>query len=78
MPWVKELNDSSIERVTACQVGAFVTIAVQTGKSQIVRVRAPTVLARNDVINVEREWIGIDRQMTVLASMVRSLACLLR
>lgn len=74
MPWVKELNNGSIERVAACQVGTFVAITVQTGKRQIVRVRAPTVLARNDVINMEREWIGIDRKMTVLASMISSRA----
>ena len=53
---VEERRDLASGRVKACEVRAFVAIAVAASQREIVQMRRATVLLSDDVIQVEREF----------------------
>jgi hypothetical protein len=70
---MEKLNQFSIQRIKTSQIGAFMPIAMQTSQRQIVQSSKATMLAWNDVINVEVEGEKSGSKMTLLAAVGRSL-----
>jgi hypothetical protein len=72
LAWVEQGHKSVAEGVKGRQIGAFRTVAWQTGHRQIVSLRLPAMFQRNDMINL----MAIDRNIlmdqAVLASLSRS------
>jgi hypothetical protein len=65
---MKQPRQGSCVRIDSGDVGTFVSVAVNTGQRQIVKVVATAMLSRNDVIDLE--WGRMQRggQETILAS----------
>ena len=70
---VEQGHNSVAERVKGREIGAFRTVARQTGHRQIVSLRLPAMFQRNDMIN----FMPIDRHVlvdqTVLTPLSRPL-----
>jgi len=73
LTWVEQGHKSVAEEVKGRQIGAFRTVARQTGHRQIVSLRLPAMFQRNDMINL----MAIDRNVlvdqAVLTPLSRSL-----
>jgi hypothetical protein len=67
LPRVKQPLNSVARRVSTCDVGSFVTIAVKAAESKIRQLSASTVLTSNNVIYLERQSIVRKRNSAVLA-----------
>ena len=74
---MEKLNQLAIHGIKTRQIGAFMPIAMQTSQRQIVQTSKATMLAWNDVINVEVEGKKSGSKMTVFAAVGRSLPDLL-
>jgi hypothetical protein len=71
---VEELDQFACLRIKPADIWAFKRVAVVASQSKIVRDGAPTVFFRDDVIDFEWKNGMVGRQLTVLTSVLRSLA----
>lgn len=54
---MKQLSDCACEGINTCQIGALVQIAVHTCEAKVISIIGTAMLARADVLNVERrQW----------------------
>lgn len=60
-------------RMDTGHVRAFETIAVDAAQSKIFKLSFAPVLSRNDVIYLEWRWVKRRRQLTIFATIPRSL-----
>ncbi len=54
LTWVEELGDFACFGINSREINAFVRVASVAGQGQVSRLIIATVLARNDVLDVER------------------------
>lgn len=66
--WVEKPDNSTRLMIEPCNVWAFVAVAMETCKSDIVLRVGTAVLASNDVVNLEGRRIGVNRDVTVLTT----------
>jgi hypothetical protein len=73
LAWVEQGHKSATKRIKSREIRAFCTVARQTGRCQIVSLRLPTMLQRNDMINFMAIDRNVLRDQAVLTSLARSL-----
>ena len=71
LAWVEQGHNSVAEGVKGREIGAFRTVARQTGHRQIVSLRLPAMFQRNDMINL----MAIDRNVLVDRAVLAPLSC---
>src|SRR5262249_40646862 len=68
--WVEEHNDCTCVGVNARKIGALMSVASVAGQGKVGRMVIATMLARNDVLNVEpRKGEVLLLEQTILAAM---------
>ena len=70
---MEEADDLAGLKMPSSYVRAFMPVAVETRKREVVRGSRTTVLARNDMVDVKRQRISRRWQMAVFATVARSL-----
>lgn len=65
-PRMEKRNKRCGDGVYACNIGALVTIAVETRQGKIVQPSLAAMLAADDVVYVKDEWISRRRKAAIL------------
>jgi hypothetical protein len=65
---IEQRGDPSGSRIDAGDVRSFECVAMEAGKSEVIRGRRPAVLAGNDVVDLERVVIAILGKAAIFAA----------
>ena len=71
LAWMEQGYKSVTEGVKGCEIGAFRTVARQTGHRQIVSLRQPAMFQRNDMVNLMTIDGNVMVDKAVLAPLLR-------